>query len=76
MIEGPKMETQSWATLITEPLGAIQRLHSEGHAAANDYVKEYFGQCIENIPVGKVRCAVFCVVSSNLNTFDTVPNSN
>lgn len=63
------METQSWATLITEPLGAIQRLHSEGHAVVHGNVKEYFNQCIENMPLEKVRI-VMCIVSVNLNTFE------
>lgn len=64
------METQSWATLITDPLGAIQRLHSEGHAVADDGVKEYFSQCVENMPLEKVWCAcfAFCIVSSTLKT--------
>ena len=69
MIEGPKMETQSWAALITEPLGAIQRLHSEGHAVVHENVKTYFSQCIENMPLEKVWI-VSCIVSFDLNMFE------
>lgn len=65
------METQSWATLITEPLGAIQRLHSEGHAVVHEHVKEYFSQCIENMPLGKVR-VVMCIVGLNMFEFEYV----
>eukprot|EP00890_Picochlorum_soloecismus_P000830 jgi/Picsp_1/1748/NSC_05220-R1_mgc79802 protein len=63
------METQSWATLITDPLGAIQRLHSEGHAVADDGVKEYFSQCVENMPLEKIP-----IVTEE--TIDAIPTNS